>query len=36
MMDVAVVDGQHDISTLCGLQRLRAGALDRAELRDPE
>jgi hypothetical protein len=30
------VDGQHDIFTVCGLQRPRAGALDRAELRDPE
>lgn len=35
-MDAAVKDGQHNISTMPRPQRLTAGALDRAEVRDPE
>jgi hypothetical protein len=36
MMDVAVRDGQHDVSTIQGSQFARAGALDRASLRDSD
>jgi hypothetical protein len=36
MMDVAVRDGQHDISMIWRSQCARAGALDRASLRDSD
>lgn len=36
MMDVAMRDGQHDFSSICGRGRARAGALESAELRDSD
>ena len=35
-MDAAMDDGQYSFSAVSRLQRTRAGALDRAKLRDPE
>lgn len=36
MMDVAMRDGQHDFSVICGRRWARAGALESAELRDSD